>query len=89
MSRRIAHAATPGGARGTDRRAARPRRAALSARQVWRSSARSATGPWPRSWAVAQRVPSKPSGAETLYNTNDPTTGKATAGSFGGKSSTR
>ena len=35
---------------------------------------------------VAQRVQIAPKRSETLYNTNDPTTGKATAGSFGGKS---
>ena len=36
--------------------------------------------------SVAQRVPIEPKRSETLYNTNDPSTGKATAGSFGGKS---
>jgi hypothetical protein len=85
VSRRIARAATPTGPAAPPVGGAS--RTGLSPRQVLalqRSVGNRAVATIMRS--VAQRVPIEPKRSETLYNTKDPTTGKATAGSFGGKS---
>ena len=77
---RIASAATPGGGRHRHRRRRATRQGCHRARS-WRSSGRSATGPWPRSCgSVAQRVPIKePKQERDALQHQRPTTGQATA----------